>query len=98
MTTRTIKKTVKFNKPFMIGGLEEALPSGDYILEIDKKLLEGLSFPAYRRKSTLIYLHQTSRNLSRREALPTNPNELDVALMRDKSADDIPVGVIADRP
>jgi hypothetical protein len=92
MTTRTSKKTVTFKRPFMIGGLDEALPSGDYIVETDEELLEGLSFPAYRRKSTMLYLHQTSRNPSRRQALPINPSELDAALMRDQAADDNPVG------
>lgn len=97
MTTRTSKKTVTFRRPFTLGALNEVLPSGDYIIETDEELLEGLSFPAYRRKLTLIYLHQNSRNPSRRQALQINPRELDSALMRDQAAEDTPVDADAEK-
>lgn len=92
MTTRTSKKTMTFKKPFVIGDLDEALPPGDYVVETDEELLEGLSFPAFRRKLTMIYLHENSRNPGRRQAMQVDPNELDAALMRDQAADDNPVG------
>jgi hypothetical protein len=76
MTTRTSKKTVTFKRPFVIGGLDEALPSGDYIVETDEELLEGLSFPAYRRKLTLIYLHASPSRPGCWQALPIGPDDL----------------------
>lgn len=76
----------------MIGGLDDALPSGDYIIETDEELLEGLSFPAYRRKRTLIYLHANSSRPGCRQALPIDLDDLDAALMRDQAADHNPVG------
>jgi len=79
----------------VIGDLVEALPSGDYIVETDEELLEGLSFPAYRRKLTLIYLHARPSRPGCLQALPINPDELDAALMRDQAADDNPAGVNA---
>lgn len=97
MTMRTVKKTVTFTKPFVLGGFDEVLPAGDYIVETDEELLEGLSFPAYRRKLTLIYLRQNSRNPSRRQALQVDPRELDSALMRDQAAEDTPVDADAEK-
>jgi hypothetical protein len=49
MTTRTSNKTVTFRRPFVLGGFDEVLPAGAYCVETDEELLEGMSFPAYRR-------------------------------------------------
>ena len=74
-----------------MGGFDEVLPAGAYIVETDEELLQGISFPAYRRISTLIYLHAKPGNPGRRQALTIDPNELDAALMRDQAPEDIPV-------
>jgi hypothetical protein len=60
MTIRTSKKTVTFRRPFALGGFDEALPAGAYSVETDEELLEGISFPAYRRILTVIRLHSKS--------------------------------------
>lgn len=88
MTTRTTEKTVTFRRPFSLGRFDEKLPAGDYVVETDEELLEGVSFPAYRRKLTLIYLQPSSGRPGRRQALPINPDELDAALMRDQAMGD----------
>ena len=44
MTTRTTKKTVTFAKPFTLSPLDEVLEPGDYDVETDEELLDGLSF------------------------------------------------------
>ncbi len=90
MTSRTTERTVTFRRPFSLGRFDEKLPSGDYIVETEEELLEGLSFPAYRRKLTLIYLLANPRRPGFRQALPINPDELDAALLRDQSVDDYP--------
>jgi hypothetical protein len=60
MTTRTSKKTVTFRRPFVLGGFDEVLPAGAYSVETDEELLEGISFPAYRRVLTVIHLQAKS--------------------------------------
>lgn len=92
MSTRTSKKTVTFRRPFSLGRFDEKLPEGDYIVETDEELLDGLSFPAYRRKSTLIYLQANSSRPGRRQALPIDPSALDAALLRDQVAEDAQLG------
>lgn len=87
MTLRTTTRTVTFARPFVLGAFHEVQPAGDYIVETDEELLEGaISFPAYRRLTTVIYLHATPSHPGRMQALTTNPVELDAALMRDQAA------------
>ena len=86
MTIRTSKKTVTFERPFVLGGFDEVQPAGAYSVETDEELLEGVSFPAYRRISTLIHLHPTSDNPGLSQTLTIDPIDLDTALKRDRQA------------
>jgi len=90
MTTRTIKKIVTFRRPFVLGGSDEALPAGPYSVETDEELLEGISFPAYRRILTLIHLHPKPGRPGLTETLTVDPNELDAALERDQAPTESP--------
>lgn len=85
MTIRTIKKTVTFRRPFVLGGFDELLPAGAYSVETDEELLEGISFPAYRRILTLIHLHAKPGHPGLTQTLTINPNELDAAIKRDQA-------------
>jgi hypothetical protein len=58
VTVRTSKKTVTFLRPFVLSAINEEQPAGVYTVETDEELLEGISFPAYRRVLTLIHLHE----------------------------------------
>lgn len=48
MTIRTTSKTITFNRPFCLNGVDRLLPPGDYRVVTDQELIEGLSFPAYQ--------------------------------------------------
>ena len=89
MAIRTTKNTVIFNKPFILGGLDEMLPAGAYSVETDEELLEGISFPAYRRILTLIHLHSSPDRPGVTETLTIDPNELDAALKRDRESPEV---------
>ena len=56
MTIRTTSKTITFNRPFCLKGVDRWLPPGDYRVVTDEELIEGLSFPAYHRLSTVIFV------------------------------------------
>lgn len=56
MTTRTRGETVTFLHPFKLSGADDMLPAGRYLVETDEALLQNLSFPAYRRLSSVIHL------------------------------------------
>jgi hypothetical protein len=68
MTTRTRRETIHFRHPFWIKGIDRLLPSGGYEVVTDEELIEGLSFPAFRRVTTMIMVpaappHQTSTEM-----------------------------------
>ena len=54
MTTRSRMETMTFKQPFRIKGVERTLPAGTYEIISEDELIEGLSFPCYRRVSTFI--------------------------------------------
>lgn len=60
MTTRTTKTTVTFTRPFSLSGFDGMQPAGAYSVETDEELLDGVSFPAYRRMATMMQLWPAS--------------------------------------
>ena len=54
MSIRTTRKIVKFSNPFSIEGVGRVLPAGDYEVVTDEELIEGISFPIYRRVATVM--------------------------------------------
>ena len=60
MTTRTTKRTVIFTRPFSLSGFDGEQPAGSYSVETDEELLDGVSFPAYRRLATMMQLDVNS--------------------------------------
>jgi hypothetical protein len=81
MTTRTSSKTVTFARPFLLKGVDRILLAGDYRVVTDEELIEGLSFPAYRRVSTMIFV--PAQNASSVEMVAIDPQELQVAQERE---------------
>lgn len=56
MLTRSQRTTIVFRRQFVMKGLDRPQPAGTYVIETEEELLEGLSFPAYRRVSTTMTL------------------------------------------
>jgi hypothetical protein len=54
MTMRSRRETVTFQHPFRIRGVDRLLPPGAYEVVTDEEMIEGLSFPAFRRVATMI--------------------------------------------
>lgn len=54
MTIRSRHETVTFKHPFRIRGIARELPAGCYEVVTDEEMVEGLSFPVWRRVATLI--------------------------------------------
>ena len=82
MTARTKSRTVVFRKPFLLKGVGRMLPAGDYRVVTDEELIEELSFPVYRRVSTMIFVPAESHP-SAVEMVPIDPHELEAAEDRD---------------
>ena len=45
-----------FRHPFRIKGIDRELPAGAYEVVTDEELIEGLSFPCFRRVATMIMI------------------------------------------
>ena len=54
MTTRSRRETVHFRRSFRIKGIDRQLPPGPYEVITDEEMIEGLSFPSFRRVATMI--------------------------------------------
>jgi hypothetical protein len=56
MTMRTTTKTVTFDRPFYLKGVDRLLPPANYRVVTDEEPIAGLSFEVYRRVSTVIFV------------------------------------------
>jgi hypothetical protein len=73
---------VTFTRPFVLTALGAEQSAGDYTIETDEELLLEMSFPAYRRVATRIYLHAPGDD--RITGIATiDPEELEEALVKD---------------
>ena len=80
MTIRTTTQTVTFTRPFMLSSIDGVYPPGTYEVDTDEELLEGLSFPVYRRVATWIRLTSRQHGVTMFQTAPVDPAELETVL------------------
>jgi hypothetical protein len=85
--SRTRREDMVFRHPFSLKGWAEPQPAGTYAVETEEELIEGLSFPAYRRVSTTI-TRRATRAGALVQAIPVDPRELAEAQAADGAAVD----------
>jgi len=83
MTVRTSQTTVTFTRPFSLSGLDEAQAAGTYTLQTHEESLPGLSFIAWRRTATLIFLPSRPGGAFVEQLVEIDPLELEAAQARD---------------
>lgn len=83
MTIRTSSKTITFHHPFWLKGVDRELAPGNYRVLTDEELIEGLSFPAYHRVATVIFVPAPSGSAV--EMVTIDPADLETAQERDAS-------------
>jgi len=79
--TRTRRSTLTFSHAFALKGIEHPLPAGAYELVTDEELIEGLSFPVYRRVASWILAQRDSGAST--EMIVVDPVELAAAHAHD---------------
>lgn len=72
--TRTRKRLLTFARSFELAGVDYPLAAGSYEIVSDEELIEGLSFPVYRRVSTWIMARRSPGAAT--EMVPIDPDEL----------------------
>ena len=83
MTLRTKRENVSFAHPFSVRGVDGAQPAGTYTVQTDEEAIEGLSFLAYRRVATVIFLPVPNRGAASFQSVTVTPQELEAAQARD---------------
>jgi hypothetical protein len=81
MATRQTRKSVVFKHPFKLSGVDRILPPGDYRVVTDEEQIEEVSFPAYRRVATMIFV--PVGNASTVEMVTIAPQDLEAAQQLD---------------
>ena len=81
MSTRSHSKSVVFSHSFELKGIDRILPPGEYRIVTDEEMIEELSFPIYRRVSTMIFV--PAKSASSVEMVAIDPQELQAAQERD---------------
>ncbi|MBM6584368.1 hypothetical protein ILT44_29675 [Microvirga sp. BT689] len=76
---RTTRESITFDHPFLLMAVDKLQPAGTYTVDIDEELIEGLSFLAYRRVATTIYLPLVQGNKGSVQAVRVDPQELTAA-------------------
>jgi hypothetical protein len=82
MIARSREKAVSFTKPFLLEGVDRPIPAGEYRVKTDEELIEGVSFPVYRRVATMIFVPALSPR-GAIEMITIDPAALQAALDRD---------------
>ncbi|MGN8020129.1 hypothetical protein ACTJJ7_05385 [Phyllobacterium sp. 22229] len=85
MFTRTTHSIVHFDAPFALKGVDKTLPAGDYDVDQDEELIDGLSRAAYCRVATYIHVPARSSKLGTRQVFPIDHFDLEAALLEDQS-------------
>jgi hypothetical protein len=85
MTMRTSHKSVTFTQPFSLSGIDEVQAAGTYTVETNEEPLQGMSFPAYRRMETLIFLPSRPGGAFVERVVNIDPLELEAAQKKDAS-------------
>ena len=85
MIERTSHKAVTFTQPFSLRGIDEVQAAGTYTVETNEEPLQGVSFPAYRRMETLIFLPSRPGGAFVERVINIDPLELEAAQQRDAS-------------
>jgi hypothetical protein len=73
---RTTRQIVTFDQPFSLAAIDEVQPAGAYAVDVDEELIEGLSFLAYQRVATTIYLPLRHGGGGSVQAIRVDPGEL----------------------
>ena len=83
MIARTLHKDVAFTRPFLLKGVDRVLPAGTYKIVMDEELIEELSFPVYRRVSTMIFVPSQFQPAASTEMVTVDPIDLQAAMEQD---------------
>ena len=84
MATRTTSFVIRFASPFLLTRIDAPQPPGEFRIEQDEEMIEGVSRPARRRVATFIHLPATVSQSLTGQLFRVDPAEFDAALEKDR--------------
>lgn len=81
---RTTQTVIRFSAPFTLPGFDRPQPAGEYRVDQDEELIEGISVVAWRRTGSFLHLPAIMRGGSPRQMVPVKPADLDAAIRKDQ--------------
>lgn len=75
-----------FENSFRLKGIDRLLPAGSYEVVTDEEMIEGLSFPCYRRVATMIIVPGEWPFATATEMIATSAIDLSNAQRDDRTA------------
>jgi hypothetical protein len=86
MTMRSRRETIHFRHPFRIKGIDRLLSPGAYEVITDEEMIEGLSFPCFRRVATMMMVPGAAPHRASMEMISISSVDLSDAQRIDASA------------
>jgi hypothetical protein len=85
LTSRVTTRTVTFQHTFVLDEIEGVLQPGSYRVETEEETLDSVSFVAYRRIATHIFVPPQQGVSGGAQMWAIHPNGLAAAMARDKA-------------
>lgn len=77
MTTRTTQSVLRFPTSFRLAGFADAQPPGEYRVDREDEMIEGLSWTAWRRVGTFIHLPAIGSKATTQQMVRIDPATVD---------------------
>jgi hypothetical protein len=84
MSGRNTHSIAHFEAPFVLGGVDVPQPAGDYDIDHDEELIDGMSWLAWHRVATFIHLPARAVKSQTSQLVAINHAELEAALQQDR--------------
>ena len=80
---RSTREAVTFYHPFTLRGLDGRQPAGTYMVVTEEEQIPGLSFVAWKRVMTVMYLPAIGLDRAKEQAVSIDPQDLAAAVKAD---------------
>jgi hypothetical protein len=81
---RTTRKTVTFQRSFILDGVDGIQPPGDYLIITDEDEIPGMLFAAWRRVQTNLRVPSLDVDSGFEQMISIDPSDLETAIAGDR--------------
>tara|TARA_E500000318_G_scaffold111931_1_gene132747 strand:+ start:3716 stop:4117 length:402 start_codon:yes stop_codon:yes gene_type:complete len=85
---KTTRKTYVFSAPFNLTGFDQSFPAGQYNVEIEEQMMEGMSFVAFKRIATTMRMIHAADGRAKpglvNNTFNIDPRDFELAILKDR--------------